>query len=319
MDLEEFNNDFLSPFLEALDKENKRKYLLGDYNVDLLKIDEDSKSSSFFDSLTSSLFVPHIIHPTRITSTSKTLIDNIFSNSPNFRDGISGNLTVSLSDHLSQFLIIPDECHHSQKKQNLFTRDYKKFDTTGFFHDLQQIEWTSTLNLHLNDPNIAFSGFQNSIDQLVGKYLPLRKMTKKEVKRKQKPWINNEVLSLIHQREKVHNKFIKAKDDLIKASLHERYKSLRNQVVTASRLNKKLYYQKYFELNSINLRNTWRGIKSIININQKEKVNTTSLIIGDELTTDPSKIANEFNEYFFINLFFIYLYPRQKLQRLPSG
>ena len=298
MDLEEFNNDFLSPFLEVLDKENKRKYLLGDYNVDLLKIDEDSKTSTFFDNITSSLFVPHIIHPTRITSTSKTLIDNIFSNSPNFKDAISGNITVSLSDHLSQFLIVPDECHHSQKKQNLFTRDYGNFDSTGFFHDLQQIEWASTLNLHMNDPNIAFAGFQNSIDQLVDKYLPQRKMTKKEIKRKQKPWINNEILNLIRQREKAHKKFIKAKDDLIKASLHERYKSLRNQVVTASRQNKKLYYQKYFETNSINLRNTWRGIKSIININQKGKDNPTSLIIGDELTTDPSKIANEFNEYF---------------------
>ena len=142
----------------------------------------------------------------------------------------------------------------------------------------------------MNDPNIAFAGFQKSIDQLVDKYLPQRKMTKKEIKRKQKPWINNEILSLIRQREKVHKKFLKANDDLKKATLHDRYKTLRNQVVTASRHNKKLYYQKYFELNSVNLRNTWRGIKSIININQKDKANATSLIIGDELTTDPSTL-----------------------------
>ena len=83
MDLTEFNTEFMSPFLQKFEKENKRKYILGDFNVDLLKLDEDSKSSSFFDSLSSHLFIPHI-HPTRITSTSKTVIDNIFSNAENF-------------------------------------------------------------------------------------------------------------------------------------------------------------------------------------------------------------------------------------------
>ena len=74
MDLGEFNNDYLAPLMETFSKEDKKKYILGDFNVDLLKIDEDSKSSKYFDTMTSSLFVPHIIHPTRITPKSKTLI-----------------------------------------------------------------------------------------------------------------------------------------------------------------------------------------------------------------------------------------------------
>ena len=84
MELDEFNNEYLTPFLERFEKESKRKFLLGDFNVDLLKIDDDPKSSSYFDTMTSNLFVPHIIHPTRITLTTKTLIDNIFSNSTNY-------------------------------------------------------------------------------------------------------------------------------------------------------------------------------------------------------------------------------------------
>ena len=118
MDLGEFNNDYLIPFMDSFSKKDKQKYLIGDFNVNLLKIDEDSKSSNYFDTITSNLFVPHIIHPKRITSKSKTLIDNIFSNRTNYKEGISGNITVSLSDHLAQFLIIPDECHHVEKKIN---------------------------------------------------------------------------------------------------------------------------------------------------------------------------------------------------------
>ena len=86
MDLDEYNNEFMEPFLEKFGKENKNKYLVGDFNIDLLKIDENSKSSSFFDTMTSNLFIPHIIHPTRVTPTSKTLIDHIWSNSINYKD-----------------------------------------------------------------------------------------------------------------------------------------------------------------------------------------------------------------------------------------
>ena len=89
--------------------ENKRIFLVGDFNYDLMKIENDSNITNFFDILTSNLFVPHIIHPTRVTLNTKSLIDNIFSNSINFKDGISGNLTISLSDHLAQFLIIPEQ------------------------------------------------------------------------------------------------------------------------------------------------------------------------------------------------------------------
>ena len=35
MELEEFNNEHLIPFMEVLNKENKKNFLLGDFNVDL--------------------------------------------------------------------------------------------------------------------------------------------------------------------------------------------------------------------------------------------------------------------------------------------
>ena len=84
---------------------------MGDYNIDLMKIEVDVTTSQFFDTITSILFVPHITCPTRITNTTSTLIYNIFSNSLKFMDGISGNLTINISDHLAQFVIIPEDCY----------------------------------------------------------------------------------------------------------------------------------------------------------------------------------------------------------------
>ena len=66
-----------------------------------------SLTNEFLDSLSFHLFLPHIFQPTRVTGNSKTLTENIFSNaiSPTI---ITDNLTSSISDHLPQFLIVPN-------------------------------------------------------------------------------------------------------------------------------------------------------------------------------------------------------------------
>ena len=84
MELQEFNDNYLNPLLDKITEENKKIFLMGDFNVDLMKTDTDFNTSQFFDTMTFNLMVPHIIYPTRITPHSKPLIDNIFSNSLNF-------------------------------------------------------------------------------------------------------------------------------------------------------------------------------------------------------------------------------------------
>ena len=105
MDLDDFNNTFSDPLMEKLKSENKEIFLAGDFNIDLMK-NELNSTSTFLNILTANLFVPHIIIPTRITSSSKTLIDNILSNSLNFSSAISGVLSNTISDHLPQHLIL---------------------------------------------------------------------------------------------------------------------------------------------------------------------------------------------------------------------
>ena len=115
MDIDEFNSRHLNMALNKIANENKNIFLTGDFNIDLMKTGEDSHVDNFFEIITSNLLVPHITIPTRVTSHSKTLIDNIFSNSLHFSQGISGNITTSISDHFPQFLIIPTESFKAPK------------------------------------------------------------------------------------------------------------------------------------------------------------------------------------------------------------
>ena len=83
----EFMEDYLVPLLEKLAKEKKETILMGDFNINILNCNSDRDTSSFIDTIYSNSFYPTINIPTRITSTSKTLIDNIFYN----------NITKSIS------------------------------------------------------------------------------------------------------------------------------------------------------------------------------------------------------------------------------
>src|SRR6218665_2205498 len=74
--LNEINKELLS-FIQTREKD---AYLLGDYNIDLLKYHTHKLTSNFVEITASHHFLPIITRPTRITSSSATLIDNLFTN-----------------------------------------------------------------------------------------------------------------------------------------------------------------------------------------------------------------------------------------------
>ena len=152
--------------------------------------------------------------------------------------------------------------------------------------------------LENNSPNESFNAFFDEIDSLVNKHLPLTKLTKNEVKGKFKPWISIGIRNSMKRRDKLYNKWIKAKNPDIKNEYQIQYDALRNLIETLCRESKKLYYQNYFYNNANNIKNTWKGINQIININSKGKNRPSSLIVKNKLISDPYEVANNFNEYF---------------------
>ena len=83
--------------------------------------------------LASNLFIPLILQPTRITSHSNTLIDNILSNVI-VPDLILGNVTATISDHLPQFPIIANMFGNiSGNKSDIYERDWSRFDQKILF------------------------------------------------------------------------------------------------------------------------------------------------------------------------------------------
>ena len=127
MDTDLFVNHFISPVLKSVDKEGKSLTLLGDFNIDLLTCESNISHAKFLGILGSFQMLPSINLPTRITATSSTLIDNIFIPPSDFNT-TSGNLTISLSDHLPQFLLFDTKPEIKPKTLLGFRKKWSKFN-----------------------------------------------------------------------------------------------------------------------------------------------------------------------------------------------
>ena len=92
----------ISNALEKLNRDKRLFILLGDWNIDLLSHSTDLATMRYIDIHLANLSLPLITKPTRVT---RTLIDNIFTNSIN-HDLSSFVILSDISDHYAQFCTI---------------------------------------------------------------------------------------------------------------------------------------------------------------------------------------------------------------------
>ena len=212
MSVSEFNDTYLNSLLNKLSLENKSLIIMGDFNINLLNSDSDNDISDFLDQMLSNSLTPGITIPTRITPKSKTLIDNIFHNYV-INDIISGNLTISISDHLAQFLIIPyQDTNIKPKSTHVFKRNYSKFNQEDFLLDLLSIDWEKHLQLNNKNVNYSFDEFLKIITTILDRYAPYKKVPLKLQTPSHKPWITRGILKSINVKNNLHKKALKTKN-----------------------------------------------------------------------------------------------------------
>ena len=69
--------DYMDNVFSKLSKANKSVFLMGDFNVNLLSYETHSDTNDFINSMVSHYLLPYILHPTRVTDHSSTVIDTL--------------------------------------------------------------------------------------------------------------------------------------------------------------------------------------------------------------------------------------------------
>ena len=136
-------------FDESIEKftySRKDIVIMGDFNIDLLKCESSNYSHDFLSSLQSCYLTPAIDKPTRVRSTSTTLIDNIFINNPDKVVACGWPLYIHLQKwHLSITCLLCKKIYIGKTGRRLVDR---------FCEHLQDAEKTSKpVACHFNLPN----------------------------------------------------------------------------------------------------------------------------------------------------------------------
>ena len=94
----------LADITAKINIENKESYIMGDFNIDLLKFQRHDNTKHFIESMLRTGHLPVITKPTRITDHSATLLDHIYSNSIsiNYQSGI---IITDVADHFGTFYV----------------------------------------------------------------------------------------------------------------------------------------------------------------------------------------------------------------------
>ena len=289
--LDQFKESLLQ-LLQKLDSQKKKCFLMGDINSDLLKVEENRHSNDIINYMFSSSFYPLISRPTRITSTSATLIDNIFVNS--FEDNFTtGLLLTDISDHLPIFQIATTITNTNTTP--IKETKYRKITSETLKLLNQKLKCENWKEVYREaNPQYAYTTFYKILYNAFDETVPLMRRKISFKKSYQTPWITKEILASRKLKNKLYKRFINNPNN----TNEKNYKTYRNKFNKIKRLAKKSYYNGKFQESQGNIRQTWKLINEITNKNKSSSELPDNFMKDGNIITDPNEIANNFNEYF---------------------
>ena len=207
-------------FLEKLDSLDLEYYLLGDFNCNLAFAQYDSNIRRLCE--ISDLFGLQqlIIEPTRITESSSTLIDLIYTNYID-RVACSGVCHISISDH--SLIYVYRKLYlaaFSKEHTTISHKNFQNFNRESFRNDIAQQHCSCNGS---EDPNILWTNWKTKFLDIANIHAPLRTRLARTNK---PPWINSQLKKCMHDRDAAKRKAITSH------APHDwdKHKKLRNKV-----------------------------------------------------------------------------------------
>ena len=286
-------NDYFGTLLEKIRKENKICYFMGDFNIDLLNYESHNPTSDFLDLVYGNSFVPLITRPTRISISSATLIDNIFTNNfQNLNQCTQGIFSTDISDHCPIFHI-NWEVKETTCKTSMYKRNLNKKNTCLFYHSLSLIDWDAVISS--SDTQNAFTILHSHLTSSFMQSFPIVKINVQYNTRK--PWLCDGLRDCIRKKNKLYVHYCNNKTSFNETT----YTRYRNKLSRTLKKAEKKHYADILTLSKNNIRKTWQILKNIINKHKKSKCQDKFKLSDGSMTSDKQTISTKFND-FFVNI-----------------
>ena len=290
------NHDVFYTKLQSFAETVLKKYdviILGDINIDVSIKNSCVQSKTYLDLLLGLGMKNLISKPTRITNTTATILDHIITNLP-YDSLTSGILISDITDHLPVFGLF----NFSMKTRYygpVYYRSFfsnKKNDFVYAFTDI-----VSLLHPDSNEfnPDEYLNNVVTAIHSAVDKVFPLRKRSKKQLKKFKNSWITQGILNSRQKCHQLYYQYLTKRDE---ASL-KIYKSYKLLLVRSIKKAKNLDDQETFQRCSGDSKKTWKAINDFFRKNRNKETPLISLKDNNgDIQTDPRIVANIMNSHF---------------------
>jgi hypothetical protein len=284
----EFNQQLQDTLLE-LANEQKEIIHMGDYNLNLLSSDTHIPTNEFIEiNFEQSLF-PSINKPTRISNSSATLIDNIFTSASLLTNSTSGILTWDISDHFPVFLIVYNNIPVTEETFKM-TRSHCQKNKQAFTDAMAGIDWTTITSC--SNAQQSYTNFHSIMSTEYNRAFPLKRQKLGYINKH--PWVTEGLKMSIKRKHKLHPKCLKHPSP---GNIAE-YKKFKNKLTHVMRVMERNYIQKELCDCKKDMRKSWRIIKEIVNKNAKRTQKLPKITINGNLVDNPLLIAEGFNKIF---------------------
>jgi len=259
---------------------------MGDFNINW----EDKSVRKTLKQITDDCDLTQLINgPTRVTSSTRTQIDLIFSNQPK-RIVKSFNMLTGLSDH--NMILIARKL--TNKRFTPFVQEQESSNIPKnmqgqFISAIQSISWDNILlGRSLEEDSQRFTQqLQRSIDAF----------TCRQRHRKKKntiPWITTNILNLMKKRDMALKSAIKSKA----TSDRHIFTMLRNRVVKEIRIAKANFFLTIIEKAGGNTKTIWSQLRKLMGHNGNNAKTVEHVLVGGKLRDKPAEVADALNNYF---------------------
>jgi len=262
---------------------------MGDFNFDLY--DLHAINLDFLNLMVSNDLFPLVGVPTRITSHSATIIDNIFVSSKYLKSSAADVLVFPCSDHLPVVASVPLVIAKEKKAEKKQMRQLRKQNMENLAEELSKVSWKPVFD-ETEDASHAFDIFMNILQPIYDKTCPL-KVLRNTRESPRKPWVTSELIQMIKKRNLLYQSFL----DCQSADMFEEFKKIRNQVNTLRRSCVKSYYELKLGETKGDSRGTWKVLREVLG-SDKKKNTPTSLIVDGKVYEGKQSIVNHFGAYF---------------------
>lgn len=283
-------HEHLEKLLQLITSKDKTKSIIigGDLNVDFLT---NNKQKQALTNLMSSFnFKQNVKEATRVTCTTKTCIDTIFSN---FKLDIQPKVCeLGFSDHKGVLVTLPKISQNPNKAiYYMEKRIFNGKNVNYFMYELQQINWNTIIRQE-NNINTNYNIFENVLKDILNKCIPKKSMKIKE--NSKNTWITKGLRNSCKNKRLLKLLVLQTDDQV----LHRYYKTYEKTLKILVNKCKKLNNAYRIKNSSNKVRTMWQIVNEQTKKHTKRNQNIVlSININNKIISDPHSIACEFNQF----------------------